>query len=97
MKDPILSSYTFEELVYEYYDHRERDAAIEEQREEETDKIEDAKLDEALKWAEEEEAKEARLVAQPPTITDEAWMEKQLAAEKEKHGETFGEDIAEEF
>jgi hypothetical protein len=105
LKDPILASYTVEELAYEYFDHKERDAYAAEKQDEEADKIEETKLEEADKWAEEEEKKDAELEAAkvpsadesvaPPE--DEAWMREQLNRDKELHGETFGSDIAEEF
>lgn len=104
LKDPILQTYTLEELAYEYFDHKERDAYAEEQQDEEADKIEEAKIDDAMKWAEQEEAKEGQLQAQDaanstPTITpeDKAWMEEQIRKDKELHGETFGDNIVEEF
>lgn len=104
LKDPILASYTIEELAYEYFDHKERDAYAAEKQDEEADKIEEAKLEEADKWADEEEKKEAELAAntaESPADSipaeDAAWMEEQLNREKEQHGETFGSDIVEEF
>ncbi len=105
MKDPILATYTIEELAYEYYDKIERAEFAEEQSEEETDKIEEAKYDDAIKWAEEEEAKEIAEAApeegkENPELTpdDKAWMEEQLRAEREVRGDdAFGGDISEEF
>jgi hypothetical protein len=91
-------------LAYEFYERQERDNYSEEMQEEEADKIEETKYDEAMKWADEEEAKEKAAEAatesqsvQAPTITkeDEAWMEKHL--EKEQVFESVGADIVEEF
>ena len=58
MKDPLLLSYTFEELIYEYYDHIERNKAKEELQEEETDRIEEEKAKEAESWADKMEREE---------------------------------------
>lgn len=96
MKDPLLDSYTVEELYYEYRLSVERDKASEERAEEETDKIEQAKVDDALSWAEAEEAKEQAAVFNP-SDKDREWMEQQLAEAKKIYGESFGEDISEEF
>jgi hypothetical protein len=105
MKDPLLAQYSIEELAYEYFDHTERQKYAQEVQEEETDKIEEAKFSEAEKWAEEEEAKERQAKEQqaaeqpqePQPMTDDEWMEKQMLLEKEQHGDSFGEDISEEF
>lgn len=106
LKDPILATYTFEELAYEFFDHKERDTFAQEEQEEEGDKIEEAKYDDAMKWADEEEAKEKALKAQipttpqdvangVPTVTseDQEWMDRQIAKEQEQ----LGADIVEEF
>ena len=58
LKDPLLLSYTLEELLYEFYDRIEREKARYEQTEQETDKIEDDREKDNLDWAEEEERKE---------------------------------------
>lgn len=112
LKDPILASYTLHELAYEFFDHKERDAYAERARDEEADKIEQEKHDEATKWADEQERLEKELLEKEheqldaqsaanaePTVTesDAEWMEQQLQAERERYGESFGEDIAEEF
>jgi len=62
-------------------------------------------LEEADKWAEEEEKREAAEATtagkvEPSTgeaPEDLAWMEEQLGRERELHGDTFGSDIVEEF
>ena len=93
LKDPILKTYTLEELLYEYYDHKEREDFSKEKQEEETDKIEEAKFDEALKWAEEEEARDSKKDSIPDIAEeDKKWMEQKI-----KEDEQFAEDIVEEF
>ena len=107
LKDPLLLSYTLEELLYEFYDKIEREKAAEENVSKEGDKIEEAKEKEALDWAEEEERKEKeeelRKASAKPTQdptkdpANVAWMEEQLKKGKEAFGDDFGEDIVEEF
>src|ERR1700677_1678004 len=58
LKDPLLESYTLEELLYEFYDRLERELAAETLVEQEADRIETKKVQENLDWAEEEERKE---------------------------------------
>ena len=105
LKDPILLSYTLEELLYEFYDRIERRAAEEERIELEADTIEMDKEKADLDWAELEEQKEldalkAKAAKQEVTNSDPTkdpanvkWMEEQLAAAKKIHGDTFGEDV----
>lgn len=67
MKDPLLLSYTFEELLYEYYDHIERNKAREELQEAEADRIEEEKAAAAEDWAdamEREEEEQRRRMAE---------------------------------
>lgn len=110
LKDPLLLSYTLEELLYEFYDKIERRAAEEERSESDSVKIEEDKEKAVLDWAEQEEKKElealkaqaAKEEAQPtqdPTKdpANVAWMEQQLKKGKEIFGESFGEDIEDEF
>lgn len=108
LKDPLLLTYTLEELIYEFYDRIERQKAQQEQIERDSDKIEETKEKAALDWAEEEERKELAAEAarnlkkdapQDPTKDPEniAWMEKQLAEAKQAFGEDFGEDIEDNF
>lgn len=106
LKDPILESYTLEELLYEFYDKMERTKAAEERVNDDTDKIEEAKEKEVLDWAEQEEKKEleemraaADKAKADPTQNPEnvKWMEEQLDKYKQVYGESFGEDIDEEF
>jgi hypothetical protein len=95
LKDPLLLEYTTDELYYEYRDRIERDEAIEERSEQEADKIEDNKVDESLKWAEEEERKERENAEKK--ASDQKWMDDQLTKYKEEFGEDFGNDIAGDF
>ena len=109
LKDPLLLSYTLEELLYEFYDRIERVKAQEESLEQDDVKIEEAKDKEASDWAErmEREEMEAEMRAEAakagsesdPTKDPEniAWMEEQMRVGKEVHGETFGEDIDDSF
>ena len=105
LKDPLLLSYTLEELLYEFYDRIEREKAEKERLEKEQDKIEEKKEQDALDWAEEEEKRELEALKaagqkQPEPKVDprldpenQAWMEKVLKEGKEQHGESFGEDL----
>lgn len=102
LKDPLLQDYTLEELYYEYRDHVERKLAAEESAEEATDSIEQAKIDEAVSWADQEEANELKAQAEAdsePRISeqDRAWMNKAMEQAKEEFGQDFGEDIEETF
>lgn len=99
-----------EELLYEFYDKIERRAAEEERSESDSVKIEEGKEKADQDWAEQEERKELEALkakaaveetqpTQDPTKdpVNVAWMEEQLKKGKEKFGETFGEDIEDEF
>ena len=111
LKDPILLSYTLEELLYEFFDRIEREKAYKERIEQESDKIEEQKEKEALDWAEQEEKKELEAMkaaaagkdGDGPSVdptkdpANIAWMEKQIEEAKAIYGETFGEDIEESF
>ena len=110
LKDPLLLSYSLEELIYEYYDHVERDKAAEETQAKKTDRIEEEKAEADDDWAdamerqEEEEAiREAEKIATEKNIDpaqDPAnikWMEDQIKKDKELHGEDFGDDVDIEF
>lgn len=105
MKDPLLESYSLEELLYEFYDKIERHKASEERVAQDTDKMEAAKEQEVLDWAEAEEKKELEQMrreadaAKDPT-KDPAnikWMEEQMALAKQQYGAEFGEDIEDTF
>lgn len=111
LKDPLLLSYSLEELLYEFYDRIERQLAEDERLEQEDDKIEEGKEKAVLDWAEEEERKEAEKEAakaaqqtkeeppQNPASDPEnvKWMEEQLKSAKQEHGESFGEDLELQF
>lgn len=107
LKDPLLESYTLEELLYEFYDKIERQKAAEDRSTQEADKIEEAKEKEVLDWAEQEEKKELEELqrqADKATTADPAqdpenvkWMKEQLEKHKQVYGDSFGEDIDESF
>jgi hypothetical protein len=86
--------------MYEYFDKIERQNAANQALEQETDKIEDDKIQETLDWVMEEERKEAeakkaeeeekkRLQEQ-----DDGWMIDQL---KKQYGDSFGDDVNLDF
>lgn len=105
LKDPLLQEYTLEELYYEYRNKIERKRAAEKAIEENDDKIEQEKIDDALAWAEAEElresenqtAKDVNGAEWQPSEEDKKWMEKELERAKQEFGDDFGEDIEEEF
>ena len=107
LKDPLLLSYTLEELLYEFFDREERESAYKEALEKRDDKIEEDKEQAALDWAEEEEKKELEKLKDPedkkkqsdPTKDPEniKWMEEELKKAKELYGESFGDDISDNF
>jgi len=92
LKDPILDTYTVEELYYEYADKVEREKAVESKAEEEYDRIEEEKEKASIDWAEQEEARELAEIKKKQE--EETWMKEQIKKEKELHGEDFGEDIS---
>src|ERR1051325_2633480 len=96
LKDPVLLSYTLEELLYEFYDKIERRKAEEERIHSENDKIEEEKELDARKSkaAAQEKKPDSDPTKDPANV---AWMEEQLAKGKQIFGESFGEDISEEF
>lgn len=107
MKDPLLQSYTFEELMYEFHSVREHEIAASERVGQEDDMIELAKEQSDQEWADrmeaeeaaEEAAKEAAKIKNDPSKdpANIAWMEKQLALDKETFGEDFGKDLTLDF
>jgi hypothetical protein len=105
LKDPILTSYTLQELLYEYFEKTERILAEKERTDADSDKIEEENYDAALAWAEEEERKELEaLAAKEKKPVDPLkdpnnlkWMEEQMKKAKEVYGNDFGEDIVEVF
>lgn len=105
LKDPLLDSYTIEELAYEFFDKIERKKAEQENIKAQDDKIEDEKHKRNLDWAEQEELKELeelrRQEEQSKINNDEKWMEKIVEQElkdgKEVFGQNYGEDIEDTF
>jgi hypothetical protein len=106
LKDPLLISYSLEELLYEFFDRIERTKAYKEQIEQESDKIEEDSDKAKLDWAEQEEQKELNALKAQETkpIVDPtkdpkniAWMEEQVQQAKKIYGEDFGDDIDESF
>lgn len=108
LKDPILLSYTLEELLYEFYDRIERTKAEEERLERESDKIEDNKDKAAMDWAEQEEKRELDALKSQATQATEVkdptkdpenikWMEEQIQKAKSLLGDDFGEDLTIKF
>lgn len=104
-KDPLLNQYTIEELYYEYRLSEEFNEAANERTVKENDKIEEQKQNDALAWADAEEARELEEFKKKSndngdvkiTNEDEDWMKKQMEIAKEMYGDSFGEDITEEF
>jgi septin family protein len=98
LKDPLLQTYTLEELYYEYRDRVEREEYAQEATEEAADNIEQKKLDEAAAWAAAEEEKElAEAAKQEISDDDKAWMEEQIRQAKAAYGEDFGENLEVDF
>ena len=93
LKDPILQSYTLEELLYEYHDKVERRKAEEESSEEE-EAEEDAGEEEERKDAEvlKKGADEAQRKAE-----EQMEVERQMKIARDVIGEDFGEDIDIDF
>jgi hypothetical protein len=104
-KDPLLREYTLEDLYYEYRLHNEFLEASVEKSTEENDKIEEQKENDVLAWAEAEEEKERKELennkSTPSNVKitneDEEWMTKQIEYAKDLYGDSFGEDITEDF
>lgn len=110
LKDPLLLSYTLEELLYEFYDRIERSKAEQERLEQEDVKMEEDKDKVNEDWAEKMERAEldaemrksgAKSSEPLPDPTKDpanvAWMEKQVEDAKKVYGESFGEDIEDDF
>ena len=110
LKDPILMSYSIEELLYEFYDRIERSKAEQERLEQEDVKMEGDKDKAAEDWAEKmereereaamrEEAQQVEQLTKDPTKdpANVAWMEEQIQKGKEEFGDSFGENIDEGF
>jgi len=108
LKDPLLLSYTLEELIYEYHEQQERKASQSAEQEQDADKIEEAKEQADTAWADkmeaeeaaEEAAKEAAKAEQldPSLHPDNVeWMQQQIEKAKEEMGPSFGEDLKVSF
>jgi len=106
LKDPILQSYTLEELLYEYYDKIERSKVAEENKIIEEENQETECLQDNLDWAEQEEMKELannNNIKQKlnetitKTKTDEEWMRERIIEEEKAQDSSFGEDINLDF
>ena len=108
LKDPVLLSYSLEELLYEFYDRIEREKVAAESIEQESDNMEKEKEKKDMDWAEQEErkeleeamrnAKEEAPVADPTTdAANLKWMEEQLRKQKDLLGDDFGEDVSLNF
>jgi len=98
LKDPLLATYSLEELAYEYYAHIAFAQVEQERIQEESDKIEEAKLEEDEAWADEMEAEEEAAAKQSVSSSAEhpnniAWMEEEIRKSKELFGEDFGDDL----
>lgn len=105
-----MQEYTFEELLYEFYDRVERNRVEKEVTEQADDRIEEEKLQDNLDWAEEEEKREleelrkrqqakAEQKEENPAEDPEnvKWMEEQIQKEIEKGKKLFGDDFGEEL
>lgn len=112
LKDPLLLTYTLEELLYEFFDRNERDQAANSALDEDDDKIEDARHQDALDWAEQEERrefgeyKESLAKDKPsesknplPEVTrdDETWMAEQLQKELDDAKKLHGDSFGEDI
>ena len=103
LKDPVLQSYTLEELLYEYQDKVERRKAEEDISEKDADRMEEGRIQDNLDWAEEEERKELEALKQ--SEADEAQrkaeeqieIERQIEIAKDTIGGDFGDDIDTDF
>jgi len=100
MKDPVLDSYTHEELLYEYFDTIEREKAALTEDENTLNEAEEAVFEDNLAWAEEEERKEREALeakkAAEEAETNRKWMREQIDIEKKRLGldDSFGEDLS---
>jgi len=102
MKDPLLLSYTEEELLYEFNSMQQHVLAAEESLEEEADKIEEEKDRKAQEWAEQMEKEDAEAEAKAEaqaqlSQNDLEWIQKYIEQEKQASGEDFGEDLNVDF
>ena len=107
-KDPILQQYTFEELMYEYYSVVEHHKSQSERDEKDGDRIEQEQWDEAEDWADQMEEEEEQALKKKKEKPNEPydplkdpknveWMEEELAKDRERFGDSFGEDLNIDF
>lgn len=110
LKDPLLQTYTLEELLYEFYDKIERRTAEIERNEANEANQETAKEKADHDWAEKMEREELEQLKAEASTEEAArkqdpvkdpdnikWMEEQMRLAKAQFGESFGEDIEEKF
>ena len=112
LKDPLLETYTVEELLYEFYDRYFRELAAENQVNEVTDTIEAKRVQENLDWAEQEEKRELEAMRAQQTTApkpaeepasplddpaNKAWMEKVMQQELELAKQALGSDFGDDI
>ena len=111
LKDPLLESYTIEELLYEFYDRQERELAADSHVDQDADRIETKKIEQNLDWAEEEEKKELEALrakqaaeanaAEPVNPLEDPsnkeWMQKKIEEDMAIAKEAFGSDFGEDI
>jgi len=106
LKDPLLQTYTLEELAYEYYMVKQARLAHDEQAKADTDRIEENKIQAELDWADAME-KEERLEEESASASEEPynpivdpnnieWMEKHMELEEEEEGGDLSIDFGNE-
>ena len=108
--DPLLQTYTLEQLLYEFYDRVERIAAEQERIKDTEIEQEENKEKANLDWAEKMEREELAQMKAKAAETDTKknvdptkdpenikWMEEQIRINKEQFGETFGENLELDF
>jgi len=105
LKDPLLETYTLEELLYEFYDRIERELAEQERTKKIDVKQEESKEKADLDWADKMEQEELEQMKATATVQEQKpvdptkdpdnvkWMEEQIKLNKTQFGETFGEDL----
>jgi len=111
LKDPLLQQYTLAELLYEFYNKKERQKAQDNIAEKNDDKIEDERLKANLTWAEAEEKKELERLQKlkvdnvdkktaEKIISDpdnQQWMKDQIDKELKTGKKIHGDDFGEDL
>jgi hypothetical protein len=103
LKDPLLESYTLEELLYEYHDKVERRKAEEQSSDKEADRIEEERIKTSLDWAEEEERKELETIRVQEAeeakrkAEEQIEIERQIEIARNTIGGDFSDDIDTDF